>query len=663
VTTRTTDALTYRDSDHWLIVEPWGPDSVRVRAGRTAEVLTVPGALLDRPAEPEGVQVETTSRGSAMVNGSLRVELSPEGLLRFLRAGDGEELLAEMPGHFAWPGPRQFSAMGEGYYRLEQRFKAYRDEQIFGMGQRQHGRLDQKGMVLELVQRNGEVSIPFMVSSRGYGLLWNLPAVGRAEFAANGTRWVADAARQIDYWVSAGNPSEVLHRYADATGRAPDFPEWATGLWQSKLRYEGQERLLEVAREYARRGLPLSVIVVDYYHWTYLGDWQFDPLEWPDPKAMVSELADLGVKVMVSVWPSVSPLSDNHGEMRDAGLFVGSQQGLPAHHLFPDKGFSRQAMAVSFYDATSAEARDYVWQQVKTHYYDLGVRIWWLDGCEPEMYPEQFANLSFAAGNGREVANLYPREHVRGFYEHMRDEGETEIISLVRSAWAGSQRYGAALWSGDIGTTFEALTAQVAGGLSVAMSGIPWWTTDIGGFHGGDPTSPDYRELVVRWFQYAVFCPILRMHGHREPRGHFNAGHSGGPNELWSFGDEAYEILVAQLGLRGRLHDYLMGLMREASRVGLPPMRPLFLEFPSDLRAWHVEDQFMLGPDLLIAPVLTLGARDRRVYLPGGRDVVWVDIATGESYEGGRTVAVDAPLERIPVFARHGCALTGLYTA
>ena len=315
---------------------------------------------------------------------------------------------------------------------------------------------------------------------------------------------------------------------------------------------------------------------------------------------------------MVSVWPSVSPLSENHQEMRDAGHFVGAQQGLPAHHLFPDKGFSRQSMAVSFYDATSPEARDYVWSQVKSHYYDLGVRIWWLDGCEPEMYPEQFANLSFAAGNGREVANLYPREHVRGFYEHMRAEGETEIISLVRSAWAGSQRYGAALWSGDIDTTFEALAAQVAGGLSVAMSGIPWWTTDIGGFHGGDPSSPDYRELVVRWFQYAVFCPILRMHGHREPRGHFNAGHSGGPNELWSFGDEAYGILVEQLALRGRLHDYLMGLMHEAASTGLPPMRPLFVDFPEDPEAWHVEDQFLLGPDLLVAPVLTLGARKRR---------------------------------------------------
>ena len=658
-----TSSLHYRDGDHWLLVEPWGPDSVRVRAGRTADVLAVPGALLDPAPEPEDVRVERSSRGTALVNGALRVELSPEGLLRYVRTLDGEELFREMAGHFAWPGPRQFTAMGAGYYRLEQRFQAYRDEQIYGMGQRQHGRLDQKGMVLELVQRNGEVSIPFMVSSRGYGLLWNLPAVGRVEFATNGTRWVADAARQIDYWVTAGSPSEALGRYASATGKAPDFPVWATGLWQSKLRYEGQERLLEVAREYAKRELPLSVIVVDYYHWTYLGDWQFDPSEWPDPKAMVSELEDLGVKVMVSVWPSVSPLSDNYADMRDARLFVGSEQGLPAHHLFPDKGFSRQSLAVSFYDATNREARDYVWDQVKVHYYDVGIRVWWLDGCEPEMYPEQFANMSFAAGHGREVANLYPREHVRGFYEHMRDEGETEIICLVRSAWAGSQRYGAALWSGDIGTTFESLAAQVAGGLSVAMSGIPWWTTDIGGFHGGDPSSPDYRELMVRWFQYAVFCPILRMHGHREPRADFSAGHSGGPNELWSFGDQVYRILVDQLELRGRLHDYLMGLMREASTTGLPPMRPLFLVFPDDFRSWYVEDQFLLGADLLVAPVLMAYARDRRVYLPGGRDTVWIDTATGAVHEGGRTVSVDAPLERIPVFARQGGAMAALRTA
>jgi alpha-D-xyloside xylohydrolase len=643
-----TDLLEHRSADHWLRVEAWGADSVRVRAGR-GPLLDLVGALVP-PAEcaPE---VTRSEDGSSLVNGRLRVDLSSSGILSFSRSADAFELVKEVPAHFAWPGPRLFSALGDGYCRLEQRFQAYSDEQIFGMGQHQHGRLNQKGMVLDLVQRNAEVSVPFLVSSRGYGFLWNLPAVGRAEFAENGTRWVADAARQIDYWVTTGDdPSAILSNYADATGHTPVLPDWAAGFWQSKLRYENQEQVLEVAREYRRRDLPLDVIVVDYYHWPHLGDWRFDEDEWPDPKSMLNELAAMDVRLMVSVWPSLSPLSENYQPMRDAGLLIATEQGMPSHHLFPDKGFDGQSLGVSFYDATNSAGRDYVWQRIKANYFDLGVRLWWLDGCEPEMYPEQFANLRYSAGPGREVANIYPLEHVRGFYENMRNEGENDVVCLVRSAWAGSQRFGAVLWSGDIPATFEALQTQVRAGLNVAMSGIPWWTTDIGGFHGGDPDSADYRELVTRWFQFAVFCPILRLHGHREPRGEFAASHSGGPNELWSYGAETYAVLVDQLRLRERLRPYILLQMQEAALSGVPPMRPLFLDFSQDRNAWAVEDQFLLGPDLLVAPVVEAGALQRNVYLPEG--TAWVDAATGHQHEGGQTLTASAPIDRIPVFCR-----------
>jgi alpha-D-xyloside xylohydrolase len=653
------DLLEHRGADHWLRVEAWGADSVRVRAGR-GPMLDLVGALVP---PPECAPVVTRSdEGSSLVNGRLRVDLSPSGILSFSRATDAFELIKEVPAHFAWPGPRLFGALGDGYCRLEQRFQAYPDEQIFGMGQHQHGRLNQKGMVLDLVQRNAEVSVPFLVSSRGYGFLWNLPAVGRAEFAQNGTRWVADAARQIDYWVTTGDdPGAILSNYADATGHTPMLPDWAAGFWQSKLRYANQEQVLEVAREYRRRDLPLDVIVVDYYHWPHLGDWRFDDDEWPDPKSMINELAAMGVRLMVSVWPSLSPLSENYQPMREAGLLIATEQGMPSHHLFPDKGFDGQSLGVSFYDATNPAGRDYVWQRIKANYFDLGIRLWWLDGCEPEMYPEQFANLRYSAGPGREVANIYPLEHVRGFYENMRNEGESDIVCLVRSAWAGSQRFGAVLWSGDIPATFEALQTQVRAGLNVAMSGIPWWTTDIGGFHGGDPDSADYRELVTRWFQFAVFCPILRLHGHREPRGEFTASHTGGPNELWSYGAETYAVLVEQLRLRGRLRPYILLQMQEAALSGVPPMRPLFLGFPHDEAAWDVEDQFLFGPDLLVAPVVEAGARQRNVYLPHG--TAWVDTATGHQHEGGQTLTALAPLDRIPVFCRADSPVRKLWSA
>lgn len=309
--------------------------------------------------------------------------------------------------------------------------------------------------MIDLVQRNAEVTIPFFVSSRGYGFLWNNPAVGRVELADNGTRWVSDSARQIDYWFSAGTPAQTLSHYADATGHAPMLPEFAAGFWQSKLLYRNQEELLDVACEYHRRGLPLDVIVIDYFHWTRLGDWQFDRDQWPDPAAMVAELTSLGVRPMTTIWPSVSPLSRNFAHMRDEGMLVGTESGMPLHHLFPDKGFGGVGMGVSFYDPTNPAARAFVWEQVKKEYYDAGVRVWWLDGCEPEIFPEDPANLRYAAGPGTEVANIYPREHARAFFEGMQSEGEQDVILLCRSAWAGSQRWGVALWSGDVDTTWS----------------------------------------------------------------------------------------------------------------------------------------------------------------------------------------------------------------
>ncbi|NJP46458.1 glycoside hydrolase family 31 protein [Actinacidiphila epipremni] len=648
--------LTWRHGHHLLAVQPWGADGVRVRAGLDRVLPDLPGALSARqpPVDEAGFEARVAPDGASATlrYGKVRVEVDGRsGLVAFHHAGTGAQVLREQPAHFWWPGPRHFDPLGGGLHRIEQRFAAYDGERIYGLGQHGHGRLDQKGMVLELAQRNGEVSVPFALSSRGYGLLWNNPAVGRVEFAANGTRWVADRARQIDYWLTVGDtPAEVLTAYAGATGFPSRLPDWASGFWQSKLRYRDQEELLGVAREYARRGLPLSVLVVDYLHWRHLGDWDFDRRAWPDPRAMVEELRELGVEPAVSVWPSVSPLSDNHAVMRDAGLLAAAAGGSTAHAQWPD-GEGTAEIDVSFYDATDERARAFLWRNVKEHYYDLGIRALWLDGCEPEMRPAGPHQLDFAAGTGGEVANLYPRDHARGIFEHLRAAGEDAVCSLIRSAWAGSQAHGVVLWSGDIPATFPALADSVRAGLNVALSGIPWWTTDIGGFHGGDPDDEAYRELLVRWFQFGVFCPILRLHGHREPRtSHGMVGDGGGPNEVWSYGSQAYGILTGLLRLRERLRPYVHAHLRDGERTGIPLMRPLLLEFPGDPVAWEVEDQFLFGPDILVAPVTRAGARERRVYLPAGAQ--WRDAHTGRRYPGGDHVTVDAPLERIPLFVR-----------
>ncbi|WTJ96713.1 hypothetical protein OG607_26490 [Streptomyces sp. NBC_01537] len=439
------------------------------------------------------------------------------------------------------------------------------------------------------------------------------------------------------------------------------MPEWAAGFWQSKLRYRTQDELLAVAREHKERGLPLSVMVCDFFHWTHMGDWDFDAADWPDPEAMIEELESLGVRLAVSVWPTVDPGSSNHDMLRDAGLLVGDSHGGLLTFPWPARGHGPDHQPMTYFDATHPAARRHLWQQLSEHYHSLGVSAFWLDACQPDMPLELAVRAVYSAGPGAQVGNLYGKLAARAVAEGLNEAGDERPLSLVRSAWAGSQRYGAALWSGDIQPTFESLAQQIRAGLNVAMSGIPWWNTDIGGFLGGDPTDPAYQELLVRWFQYGAFSHLMRLHGDRAPNHPtFSADMTGGPNEVWSYGPQAYPILTAHLRLRERLRPYLLELSEQAHRTGAPVMRPLFFGFPEDAHAWTVDDQFLLGPDLLVAPVAEAGARSRTVHLPAGAR--WTDTATGELHEGGTTLDVPAPLERIPVFVREGAAVADAFT-
>jgi alpha-D-xyloside xylohydrolase len=397
------------------------------------------------------------------------------------------------------------------------------------------------------------------------------------------------------------------------------------------------------------------VIVADFFHWTAMGDYRLDPAEYPDPEAMMRELDELGVRLMVSIWPTVSPLSENFEELRDGGMLVGSDQGVEFHLTIRDKGMD-VPMPVAFYDPTNPRTRERIWSVIQRNYHALGVRVWWLDACEPEILPGHMANLALHAGPGAEVAGIYPRENARLFTEGMAAAAaspeDAETVLLCRSAWAGQQRYPAAVWSGDIPATWDTLRRQVRAGLSIGIAGIPWWTTDIGGFHGGDASDEAYRELMVRWFQYGAFCPLFRLHGNREPRTPTGWNMTGGPNEVWAFGENAYGIIRDVMLMRERLRPYLHAQLDGASSEGLPAMRPLFVDFPDDARAWEVEDQFMFGTDVLVAPVLEAGAREREVYLPSGAR--WTHAWSGVVRDGGTAVVEDAPLPEIPVYLRDG---------
>ncbi|HEY0752436.1 MAG TPA: TIM-barrel domain-containing protein [Ktedonobacteraceae bacterium] len=642
----------YWEGKHEIVrIEPWGRDSVRVRSTFDAALhKDLVSALL--PQEPLEAQITLDEQGATLVNGALTVHVSPTGQIRFTRSAGGEEWLAELAHMHATRIPaRLFKSQPGALYQLEARFQAYKGEQFYGLGQHQHGRLDQKGCVIELLQRNTEVSIPFLFSNRGYGLLWHNPAAGRVELGETQTRWVAQATSQLDYWLTVGaSPAEIMQHYADATGHAPEFPHWASGFWQCKLRYRTQAELLAVVRGYKERGLPLAVVVIDFFNWTLQGDWRFDAKDWPDPLEMVRELKSLGVELMVSIWPTVNPMSENFAEMEQRGLLMRSERGIPTGMIFQDK-HPEGPLFVQYYDATNPEARAYIWEKVHANYYQYGIKTWWLDACEPEVHPLDPEHLRFHLGNGAALVNAYPFLHEQGFYEQQSQLSDEPILNLCRSAWAGSQRYGAAVWSGDIDSTFEALQAQVRSGLNMALSGIPWWTTDIGGFYGGDIHSPSFRELVVRWFQYSAFCPLFRLHGYRNPERDTGAMiDTGEENEAWSFGEEAYGIIKGLLFLRERLRPYIEEQMQVASESGIPPMRPLFFDFPTDSESAIIDDQFLLGPDLLVAPVLVEGARSRKVYLPLGS--TWSDAWTGQEYEGGHYIVANAPLECVPLYLR-----------
>lgn len=653
--------LSWRYDSELIWIEPWGCDSLRVRVTHLAEMPEQDWAL-ERCGGAQPV-ISITDERASITNGRLSAVIDRLGWISFSDER-GRTLLRERwetrdvdvdmmaTDNYA----RVMKPFGGRMPEVSMTFEAHPGEKIFGMGQRQLQFLDLNGAQLELCHKNSQSSIPFYVSSLGYGFFWNNPAVGTVNFAKNLICWTAKASDTIDYWVTAGaSPAEIVEKYTAVTGRPGKFPHWASGFWQSKLRYHNQEELLEAARGYRQRGLPISVIVIDFFHWKHQGDWSFDPQYFPDPQAMVDELRGMGIELMVSVWPTVDPFSENYAEMKKLGFLTQVDRGVRTqYHCLG---------AQVFYDPTTQESREYMYRKLKENYGKYGIRLFWLDEAEPEYQCYDFDNYRYRMGSAAAVGGIYPVCYSRALYDGMRRDGIEDPINLTRSAWAGSQKYGALVWSGDIYSSFRSMRMQMRAGLNAGLSGISWWTSDIGGFWGGDPEDPAFRELFVRWFQFGVFSPVCRLHGHRRPSGTLPAIEDSGmfdfttcgPNEVWSYGEEVYAIVRELLFLRERLRPYVERLMEEASLRGAPALRTLFFNFPDDEKCWEIEDEIMLGADLLAAPVAEAGVRERDVYLPRGAQ--WVDYDTGREYAGGQTLRCPAPVEKIPFFTRKGSGL------
>ncbi|WP_270567740.1 glycoside hydrolase family 31 protein [Clostridium beijerinckii] len=649
-------ALCYRYDAERLIIMPWGPNSLRIKSTKEPDMPMEDWALIE--PKPSNAKISIEEYSAKIVNGKITAVINQIGKLEFYNQ-KGELLLEEYVRNrkdmysstcssLEVEG-REFKPIIGGDYHLSMRFVSNPDEKIYGMGQYQQPFLDVKGADLELAHRNSQASVPFALSSLGYGFLWNNPAVGRVNFGKNITTWEAYSTKKLDYWITAGDtPAEIEEAYADATGKVPMMPKYAMGFWQCKLRYQTQEELLEVAREYKKRNLPISVIVVDFFHWPLQGEWKFDQTYWPDPDAMIKELKDMGIELMVSIWPTVDYRSENFDEMMNKGLLVRTDKGFRICMNFMGNTIH--------YDPTNPEAREYVWQKAKKNYYDKGVKIFWLDEAEPEYSVYDFENYRYHLGPNVQVGNIYPMMYAKTFFDGMKAEGQEGIINLLRCAWAGSQRYGALVWSGDIHSSFKSLRNQFAAGLNMGLAGIPWWTTDIGGFFGGHIDDPDFHEVLIRWFEYGTFCPVMRLHGYRwpfKPQYGTTGGAecvSGADNEVWSYGDKVYEICKKYLKIREAMMPYITTLMEEAHKKGTPVMRPMFYDFPEDKLCWENESQYMFGPNILVAPIMEKGQTEREVYLPAGSN--WTNAWTKEKMEGGQTILVDAPIDQIPLFLR-----------
>ena len=649
------NALIFRQDGETVRVEPWQKDSLRVRGTLLSEIEEGSIALLD--PEPVEAEIELVDELKATIkNGKIQavLEVQPWGQklrITFLNQ-KGEVLLSEIAnGGALCLRAHDYRALKGGAYQLKVSFDSNPDEKIYGMGQYQQERMNLKGCNLELAHRNSQASIPFYVSSLGYGFLWHNAAVGEVHFGTNTTEWLARTTKQLDYWVTAGDtPAEIEEHFADAIGKVPMMPEYGLGFWQCKLRYYNQEQVLNVAREYKKRGIPLDVFVIDYYHWPRCGDYRFDEEYFPDPKAMIDELHEMGIETMVSIWPQIDWRSENYEEMKQQGLLVKSNAGVDVQMLFHGNNV--------FLDATNPRTRKYVWEKVKKNYADLGIRTFWLDEAEPEFSTYEYECYRYAAGPVEEIGNIYPREYSRMFYEGQKESGQEDIVNLVRCAWLGSQKYGALVWSGDIFSTYEDFRKQICAGLHMGLCGIPWWTTDIGGFMTDDVNDPDFQQLLIRWYEFAVYSAVFRMHGDRGPHNipplddrDFGGGYlyTGQSNELWSYGEENYRIMKKYYDIRISMHDYIKQLYDEASENGSPLIRTMFYEFPDDKKCWELQDQYMFGSEYLVAPIFHLNEFEREVYLPEGR---WEDTRDGKVYEGGQTIRAAAPIDSIPVFKK-----------
>jgi alpha-D-xyloside xylohydrolase len=520
---------------------------------------------------------------------------------------------------------------GENTFRVTDRFSPSPTEALYGLGQHQNGMFNYRGATIELGQNNTDVAIPLLVSSRGYALMWNTAALTYIDnrFPSELTL-SAIAGQSIDYYFIYGPEMDtIIHEYRTMTGHAPMLPKWAYGYFQSKDRYVSLDEILGIAARYRQEHIPLDAMVQDWFWWKKEGDPEFNT-NYHDVTKDLETLHKENVHAMISVWGLLDPKSETYKTLEEKHLMV------PGAHV---------------YDPSSPEARDTYWNRLPGKLLAQGWDAFWLDSAEPEeFWPHMgdaiLRNKQIAIGNGAEYTNVFPLLHTLGVQEHWKETSERKrVFLLTRSAFLGQQRVGATVWSGDVYTSYWALSRQLPAGLNFALSGYPYWTTDIGGYWPAFPgviEQPAYQELYARWFEFGTFCPIFRTHGHRPN------------NEIWTY-DRVEPTLIRYDNLRYRLMPYIYSLAWKVTSEDYTIQRPLVMDWRTDEKTWNIGDEFMFGSAILVSPVLKANADRRSVYLPPSP--AWYDFWTGAAASGGKEIEAEAPLDRMPLYVRAGSIL------
>jgi len=631
---RTASGILLTSASGTLAVEPWGDRIVRVRFHRSREW---PGAynpaVIGAP-NPGAWDVATSPDSVVLSTTALKVRVNRStGAIAFLDMTG--TVITEAAGFDASSLPSGPNGP------LQQSFALDDNDATYGLGQHQGGVLDYRGTTVRLQQANRDVAIPMLVSSGGYGILWNNASVTNVDVAlpqsAGQVVFRSEYGSGIDYdFIYGPELDGVVGGYRTLTGAAPLMARWTWGLWQSKERYQSQDELLAVASKYRALDIPLDAVVQDWQYWRK-GGWgshEFDPKRYPDPAAMVRDLHANHVHAIISVWPRFDLGLANLAELDRLGA------AYPVVYPgYPDG-------QVRWYDPFSAPGRALYWQQIMTRLGSLDFDGWWLDASEPELggEPGQMRALTTAQGPAVQVYNAYPLWHTTAVHDgSLRDMPAKRPFILTRSAYAGQQRNAAVTWSGDTHGSWDTLRRQIPAGLNFSLSGIPYWSADIGGFFGGSPGDPNYAELFTRWYEFAVFNPMFRVHGTGEGR------------EPWAFPQATQKILLQYDQLRYRLLPYIYALSWDVTQRAGTMMRPLAMDFRADRNTLDITDQYMFGKALMVSPVVQPATVSRTVYLPSGTD--WVDFWDGSRHHGGQVLVTKADLATIPLHVRAGSIL------